>query len=198
MTTTATLQMTSTSTTRSLDRLVGAATIVGPGLLLASSVAWAAGADAARAPLMQWGFIGFGLALLGFGFRLLQRSPNLATALFALAIVTTAAGGGYSAEMAIVDHFGIERLNAQTLVAILVLNVPGTMFPVSLLLAAFASWRTGLMATPHAGVLALGAVLFPVSRIPEVAALAIGSDLLVFAALAPIGLAVLRGLEVTR
>jgi hypothetical protein len=180
-----------------VDRVAGTATIVGPLLMLGSTVAWLVDAEATRSILLMWGVIGFGLTTVGFAFRLRDASPVGAGVVLALGVISACAGGGYAAEAAIVEHFGIERMNDQsTLMTALVLQLPGLTFPLSLLAAALASWRARLLAPAHAGLLTLGAILFPASRLPELPGLAVVGDSLLLLALVPIGLAVLRGTPV--
>jgi hypothetical protein len=183
----------STATSPS-ERLIGVATIVGPLLMLGSTVAWLADADEARSILIMWAMIGFGLTLVGFSGRLRTDAPGGSAAVLGLGMMGTCAGAAYAAEAAIVEHFAIERLNEQTTMsATLVLQVPGLTFPLSIIAAAVLSWRSGLLRPGHAAALAAGAAAFPASRVPEVAEIALLGDALLCAALVPIGLAVLRG-----
>jgi len=174
------------------DRLIGAATIIGPLLMLGSTVAWLAEAEETRAVLIMWAMIGFGLTLVGFSGRLRAATPGGAAVVLGLGMVGTCAGAAYAAEAAIVEHFGIERLNEQTTMsATLVLQLPGLTFPLSIIAAAVLSWRHGLLRPGHAAALAAGAAAFPASRVPEVAEIALLGDALLCAALIPIGIAIL-------
>ena len=176
------------------DLVVAVGTIVGPVLLLGSSVAWLADAREAQAILMMWGLIGLGLAIVGFSQRLRTALPWAAAVVLGIGIIGTAAGAGYAVEAAIVDHFGIERLNDQdTLATVLVLQLPGLLFPLSFVAAAVASWRARLLAPFHAGLIAVGALLFPASRIPEIAGLAVGADAVLSLGLVTLGVALLTG-----
>lgn len=177
-----------------VEVVVAAATILGPLLMLGSSVAWLADADEARAILIMWAAIGLGLTIVGFSQRLATALPRMAAVVLGIGIIGMAAGAAYAAEAAIVDHFGIDRLNEQNTVAtVLVLQLPGLLFPLSFVVAAIASWRAGLLAPLHAGLLAVGALMFPASRIPEVAGLGVAADVVLCVALVPLGIALLTG-----
>ncbi len=176
------------------DIVVAVATMVGPLLLLASSVAWLADAREAQAILLMWGTIGLALTIVGFSQRLRRALPWTAAVVLGIGIIGTAAGAGYAVETAMVDHFGIERMNDQdTLATVLVLQLPGLLFPLSLVVAAVASWRARLLTPIHAGLIAVGAILFPASRVPEIAGLAIGADAVLSLGLVTLGVALLTG-----
>lgn len=176
------------------DLVVGAATIAGPLLLLASSVAWLAEADAANAILLMWAFIGLGITIVGFSQRLRATLPWAAAVVLGIGIIGAAGGAGYAVEAAMVDHFGVERLNDQsTLATVLVLQLPGILYPLSFVVAAAAAWRARLLAPQHAAVLGIGALLFPASRIPDIAGLGVAADAVMCLALVPVGLALLTG-----
>ena len=176
------------------DLVVAVATIVGPLLLLASSVAWLADAGELQAILLMWAMIGLGLSIVGFSQRLRAAQPWAAAIVLGIGIIGTAAGAGYAVEAAIVDHFGIERMNDQdTLATLFVLQIPGILFPLSLVAAAVASWRARLLTPIHAGLIAVGALMFPASRIPEIAGLAVTADAVLCLGLVTLGVALLTG-----
>lgn len=176
------------------DAVIAVATILGPLLMLGSSVAWLADAEETRAILLMWAVIGLGITIVGFSHRLRPAMPWAAAVVLGIGIVGAIAGGAYAAETAIVDHFGIERMNDQeTLATTLVLQIPGLLFPLSFVAAAIASWRAQLLTPIHAGTLAVGALLFPASRIPEVAGLGVAADVVLALALVPIGIGLLAG-----
>ncbi|HUG85452.1 MAG TPA: hypothetical protein VMM13_12855 [Euzebya sp.] len=58
---------------------------------------------------------------------------------------------------------------------------------------AIATGRAGLISRTAMVLAVVGGVLFPASRIPGIAALGILADLVLVAALVPVGLAALRG-----
>lgn len=178
---------------RATDRVIGLATIIGPLLGVASSIAWAADAAEPRAILQFWAMIGFAFVFVGIARRLEPRSAVAAATVLVLGLVGCAGGIAYATEAAFVEYFDIERLNdRETAATFLMLRLPGITFPLSLLASAALLWRHQLVGVRHAGLLALGAVGFPLSRIPEIPALAIAADLLLAAAVVPLGLAAAR------
>jgi hypothetical protein len=176
-----------------LDLVVDLAMIIGPILVFASTVAWVADQEGARAVLQIWGMIGLGMVLAGLAHRLRLTVPLGAAAILVLGLAGTSVGTAYGLEIAMVDYFGVERLNEQeVLTAHLGLQLPGLMFPLSLLVTAVLGRRHGMFGAPAAVLLGVAAVAFPASRIPAEAGIALVADGLLLAALAPVGLASLR------
>lgn len=195
MTTTTVHQPRATATSVSpVDRVTAIATIAAPVLLLAASIAWLADAAEARAILTFWALIGFAGAFVGISRRLTLRAPTAAAIVLAFGLVGVAGGIGYATEIAMVDAFGIDRLNDQELASTyLLLRLPGLTFPLALVLSGLLGWRNGLLRPAHALVLGLGAVAFPMSRVPELPGPALIADVVLIVALVPIGWMVLRG-----
>jgi hypothetical protein len=176
-----------------LDLVVDLAMIIGPILVFASTVAWVADQEGARAVLQIWGMIGLGMVLAGLAHRLRLTVPLGAAAILVLGLAGTSVGTAYGLEIAMVDYFGVERLNEQeVLTAHLGLQLPGLMFPLSLLVTAVLGRRHGMFGAPAAVLLGVAAAAFPASRIPAEAGIALVADGLLLAALAPVGLASLR------
>lgn len=171
------------SPTASLGR---AAATAGPVLLLGSSVAWAVGPDVAelRGSLQFWAFPFLGLALMGIATRLEVPAPRARAVLTAMFAIGMVAGGSFAQEILMVDHFGTERLLRQpTPSALLALGIPGVLLPIG-------TTVMGLMALVHRALppkvcllMAAGGLMFPMSRIPELAGLAIAADLVLLVAL---------------
>ena len=176
-----------------LDLAVDLAMVIGPILVFASTVAWVADQEGARAVLQIWGLIGLGIVLAGLAHRLRLTAPFGAAALLVLGLAGTSVGVAYGLEIAMVDYFGVERLNEQeVMTAHLGLQLPGLMFPLSLLVTAVLGQRHGLFGMPAAVLLGVAAVAFPASRVPAEAGIALVADGLLLAALVPVGLASLR------
>ena len=172
-------------------RLLRVAAVLGPLFFVASSLAWVAGADyeELRGILTFWAMPFTALAAYGVAGRLQGRSPVGRAAVTALVTIGACAGAGFATEINMVDHFGVERLMDQdTPSAFLALGIPGPMFAVGLALLGLLSFRQRTLPSAQALCLALGGVLFPLGRIPQLPELALATDLLFLAALAPVAL----------
>ncbi len=71
------------------------------------------------------------------------------------------------------------------------LLLPGVIFPLALIGFGVALFRAGIGPRPSGPLLVLGAVLFPLARINAIDLLAVAGDLVLVAALVPLGLAAL-------
>lgn len=177
------------------DRMIGLGAAVGPVLAVLSSAAWVAEAAEPRAILQFWAFVGFALTFVGFSRRLEPKSANAAAAVLALGLLGCAGGIAFAAEVIFVDYFDIERLNAQqTASTFLMLRLPGLTFPLTLVGSAWLLGRHRLIGTKHAALLALGGVGFPLSRIGEIAELAVVADVVLAAAIVPLGWSTARAI----
>lgn len=76
---------------------------------------------------------------------------------------------------------------AESSVTPFVLRLPGLAFPLSVAALGVLLSKHGRVPSTAGYALAVGAVLFPVSRVPDVAALAIAGDVLVVLAMGAIG-----------
>lgn len=167
------------------------AAVVGPVVLLGSSLAWLAGDDLAelRGILQLWAMPALALALFGIASRLEGSAPVARAVVTALSTIGAVTGGAFALEILMVDHFGTERLIDQdTPSAMLALGLPGPLFPVSMIALGVLSARHRTLPSRQAVMLAAAGVLFPLSRIPQVPALAVIADVLLIAALAPTAL----------
>jgi hypothetical protein len=177
-------------------RLMRVAAVVGPLLLAASSVAWLGGDDTEelRGILTFWALPFMALAVYGVAARLQGRSPAGRAVVTALVAIGACAGAGFAIEINMVEHFGVERLMEQdTPSAMLALGMPGLCFPLSLIALGLLSFSYRTLPRAQALLLAAGGVLFPLSRIPQVAGLALVADVLLIAALAPVAFSARRG-----
>lgn len=186
------------TTTNINNRLTGAAAVAGPILVLASTVAYVTVGGGLNegelgGALQVWAFAALGLAILGLA-RTVERSvPGTAVLLSVLAVIGAAVGGGFGIDSMQAAVNGTEPLaHSSEPAVVLGLLLPGLLAPISLVVLGVTLARHG-----NAGVrgwlLAGGALLFPVSRIPDVAAIAIVSDLLIVASMGSIGLQLLTG-----
>ena len=105
-----------------------------------------------------------------------------------------AVGSGYgidSIQSAVFDTGSLQETESAAVP--FALQIPGLMAPLSLAVLGLMLARTGVAPKALGWLLVVGAALFPASRIPDVEALAMASDLLLVASLAPIGLRLLGG-----
>jgi hypothetical protein len=182
--------------TAPFTRLVGGAFIAAPVTLLASSVAFAAGSEPARGVLQFYAAALFMFVLVTLAQTVAARAPRAAVALGLLAVVGMAAGVGFA-----VDNIHGSLLDDRYLVddggvaGILVSQVPGLMGPIAWVGIGVALLQAGLRPRWSGWALIAAGLLFPVSRIGDIAPLAVADDLIFVAALAPLGLALMRGHE---
>lgn len=169
------------------------ALILGPALLAAGSAAWFADAAQLRAILTFWAIVLIGVGVHGIVLRRLAEPAPRAHAILGLMLAAgVAAGAGFAVELGMTEAFGVERLiDTGKPTAIFMLNIPGLMFPASLLGVGIMSWRLKTLPSSSAILLAVAAATFPISRIGEIAGVALVSDLLLVAATAPVGIATL-------
>lgn len=172
-------------------RTTGLAVIVAPLLLLASTLAYVANGQGlsegeAAGAIQIWAFIAFGVAVVGLARAVEAHAPRAGAVLSVLGIVGAAGGVAYgmdSIQVAVLDGS-----IAQSSVTPFALRLPGLAFPLSFAALGVLLARHHLVPVTAGYGLAIGAVLFPVSRIPDVAALAIAADVLVVVSMAAIGL----------
>lgn len=133
------------------------------------------------------------MAIVGL-LRLVEgAAPRAAVALTVVAMLGVAAGAGYGIDSMQVEIFGTESIQEiDGSLAPIALQLPGILFPLSLIGLGIVLARTGAVTAVTGYGIAVGAVLFPASRIPDVAALAIASDVIVLLALAGIAAQVVR------
>lgn len=139
-----------------------ACAIAGPLLVLASTVAWIADQDPARYVLQ---FHGAAVAALGL-----------------IAVIGGPRG-----------HFGAPAIDADGGVSgTLAPSLPGLLGPVSMIGIGIIVWCARTVSRWCAATLVAAAALFPVSRIGDIGLLALVVEVLMCAALIPLGPAVLR------
>jgi hypothetical protein len=175
-------------------RVTGAATIAAPVLLLLSTISYISAGNGmndgkAGGAIQVWAMIAFALVTVSLA-RLLERAaPRAAATLTVVGLIGAAGGVGYgidSIQAAIFDTGSIQETDSA--VAPLALQLPGVLFPVGLIGLGLMLARTGTVARWSGWTMAAGALLFPLSRIPDVEALAIAADAILVIALVPLGL----------
>jgi hypothetical protein len=161
-----------------------------PALLLASTIAYTLGsgfnADATGGAIQVYAFAAFIPVTLGFARWATIVSPRISTALTIVAALGVAGGIAYGMDSIHTAQVGAS-LEEFGLSGPLVLQIPGIMFPLSLLGIAMTLMRLGAQARWSGALLAVVAVLFPASRIPGIEGLGIVSDTLLILALYPLG-----------
>ncbi len=173
--------------------------MVGPPLLLAGSVAWVFGADQLRLVLQFYAAIVIVLGLIGIGLSIAPRAPRPAAALLVLAVLGFAAGGmGFAVDALHGEKFGSPSLADEGgLAGSLVPTLPGLLGPLTLIALGGLLWRRHLAPRWSAVAFILGGLAFPLSRIGEIAPLAVVVDVLLLVALVPLGWRMAQGRDLS-
>jgi hypothetical protein len=180
-----------------LTRLTAGAFVAAPLLIAASSLAWVAGSEPTRGVLQFYGVALSVIVILTLTHALAPAFPRAAVALTLLGVLGVAAGAGFAVDNihgALLDDAYLVDDGGAT--GALVAQLPGPMFALAWVGIGAALLRGGLQPRWSATLLIVAGVLFPVSRIGEIAPLALADDLLFLVALAPLGAAVMRGREI--
>lgn len=190
-------------TNYSHPRFFGAAIVAAPVLLFASTIIYVVSGEGmnvgeAAGAIQVWAMIAFAIAFVFLARLLEPTSPRAATVLTVLGLVGAAGGVGYgidSIQAAIFGGGSIQETNSA--VAPIALQLPGVLFPASLVSLGVMLARRRCVARWMGITLAVGAVLFPMSRIPDIEGLAVLSDVLLLVALIPLGWRIVRSAAVT-
>lgn len=180
-------------------RVFGAATIAGPLLLLASTIAFLTAGDGINDGVLGgtvsvWAVITMGAALVGL-LRLLEpHAPRAAALLTLTAIAGVAGGAAFSVDGIYHPLFGLgpdDPFNAfqgADAIAILAFLPWGWLIPFTLTLSGVMFWRTGaVIPRRSAALLIAGGVLFVAGRPARIDPIVVVTDLVLIAALVPIG-----------
>ena len=178
-------------------RMFAGAAIVAPVLLLASSVAFAAGGglnhDELGGALLVYAFIAMIGVAIGIARAVEQALPRASAWLLGFAVLGCGAGVGFgidSIHAALPGGTAIE--DAKTTSGQLALMVPGTIFPLSFAALGVALWRAGVAPKSSGPLLVAASLLFPIANIPDSEVIAVAVNGLFLAALWPLGIAWLR------
>ena len=183
------------ATTTPRTKLLGIAAIVAPLLLLASTAAAVRGNglgdDMVGGIIQIYAMAMFMLAAIGLTRAIEDRLPRLAALLTLVAALGVAGGVGYGVLGVYID-LGAVDINEMG-EGVLTLQGPGALFPLAFAGIGFAFLR--LAAEPRwCGVaLIAGGLLFPVTRIGSIDALAPLADVLLIVGLAPLGWQLVQG-----
>ena len=178
-------------------RLFAAAMILGPVLLLGSSVAFAAGGglneDELGGALLVYAFIALTVVAIGIARAVEPALPRASAALLAFAVLGCGAGVGFgvdSIHAALPGGTGLEE--ADSVAGTVALMVPGAIFPLSFAALGVALWRARVSPRASGLLLVAASLLFPVANIPDSEAIAVTANALFLVALWPLGITWLR------
>src|ERR671915_194932 len=178
-------------------RLFAAAMIVGPVLLLGSSLAYVAGGGLAQdelgGALQVYAFVALTVVAIGIARAVEQALPRASAALLAFAVLGCGAGVGFgidSIHAGLPGGTGLE--DADSAAATLALFLPGAIFPLSFAALGLALWRARVSPRASGPLLVAASLLFPIANIPDSEALAVTANALFVVALCPLGITWLR------
>lgn len=187
-------------------RFFALAVVAGPILLLLSDVAYVVAGDGINDGVLGgtigvWSCFVLAWAFIGLSNTLRREAPRGALALLILAIPAFVGGGvAFNVEALHRDHFGTSILeaalvagDADALIGVFSFLPWGWMGPASFVLLGVLVWRSPALPTWAGALGVLGGVLFVVARPATIDALAIACDVVLVAAMAPLGLAMLSG-----
>lgn len=175
-------------TLRLEHRLYGVCLVMAPLLQAAATLFWEGGSTGmAGGVLTVYAFTFWIGVFFAFAARLRPRMPRLALATLSAGVLGSVAGTNFGVEGIVEGGLGMADLSEAILAgagppgtAAMVLGffLPGALFPLALLVCAAALLRAGAVPSWCGALLGLGAVAFPLSRIPRVQWLAVAADLL--------------------
>ena len=178
-------------------RLFAGAMILGPLLLLGSSVAYVAGGglsnDELGGALQVYAFVALTVVAIGIARALERALPRASSALLAFAVLGCGAGVGFgidSIHAALPGGTGLE--DADSAAGTLALFVPGAIFPLSFAALGVALWRARVSPKASGPLLVAASLLFPIANIPDSEAIAVTANALFVVALWPLGITWLR------
>ena len=170
-----------------------------PVLLLLSTIAYLANGEGmnngeAGGAIQVWGFAAYGVAIVGLCRLFEAERPGASVAWMVVGLLGVAGGVGYgidSIQAALVSGESMQEMESAA--ASLSLQAPGLLFFIALIAIGVLLLRTATVPRWSALAVIVGAVLFPASRMPDIEALAVASDVVLVLALVPIGFQLLRG-----
>lgn len=188
-------------------RAHGIALIVAPLLLLASTIAYTTEGGindgVVGGTIGVWSVFALTFAFIGICRVLEPAIPRAATLLMLLAVVAFASGVAFNVQAIGLALFGpeteiLEQVEGSDSIAIFAFLPWGLFVPVTFVLTGIALWRTRTVSPLTAALVALSGILFVASRPERINALAIIGDITTFAALAPIGWAMLTNVRASQ
>lgn len=174
-----------TTTGSPIDQLLNASLILAPALLLISSIVYSRtdglGAGVPGGIVQVLAFMCFSLVVIRLT-TLLSDSPKVATALLVVGVVGVAGGVGYGVNAYAVGVTDVD-MNELAGAAGTALQAAGIFFPLTFIGFGIALLLTKTVPAPVALAVVVGGVLFPLSRIPGIDALAFVCDATLLVAL---------------
>ncbi|MGH9136189.1 MAG: hypothetical protein ACRD0G_03970 [Acidimicrobiales bacterium] len=179
-------------------RIYGAAAIVAPILLLASTVTYITAGDGINDGVLGgtigvWSCFALAIAFVGL-LRLLEpAAPKAAPILTIVALTGFAAGVAFNVQAIFTAYFGpqiddfMDTVDGSDAIAVLAFLPWGWFAPVTFAATGIVLWRTRSTTRWSAGLLVAAGVLFIASRPARIDPLAVISDVVLILALAPIG-----------
>ncbi len=179
-------------------RLLGAAMIAAPALLLASTVAHTAGGglgeDQAGGVIQVYAMAAFMVAVVGLTRACEGPFPRTAAVMLLIGAIGVAGGVAYGINSIYVDLGSIDlNENVEGTAGPLALQLPGLLFPLTFVVLGVALARAQTEPRWCAIALAVAGVLFPISRIGGIEILAVIADAVFLLALVPLGWRILQG-----
>lgn len=177
-------------------RTFGISLIVAPLLILISSLFHAMDRTVWSGSIQVYAFLFYVPACLALTTLLAARTPRWAMASRMLLTLGCLGGACWAATRALIgaaegtlDAAVITELYAIEDTGLpFALNLPGVAFPLTMVAVGITLWRTGAVSALHGIGIALAAIAFPMSRIPNVPELFFISDVLFLLTLGAIGL----------
>jgi hypothetical protein len=188
--------MTPIPTTLLQTRVFGLSLIGAPVLLLLSSLFHALDRDVWSGTIGFYAFLLYVPAGMALTTLLAERAPRWAVVARLFVTLGSLGGTAYSVVRAFIaaaegkiDAAAIAELRTiEDMGLPFALNLPGIMFPLTMGAIGITLWRTGAVSAVHGIGIALAAIAFPLSRIPDVPTLYFISDTLFLVTLGAIGL----------
>lgn len=170
-------------------RLTSVAALVAPVLMAASTVAYVIGDEGfeqgqAGGVLMIWSAIAYAIALPGLARVLEHRSTGGFVFASIAGVVGSVGTALYAFDGIHLSASGASVADLDTATVPLALRIPGLFFPLTLLVLGVLLVRHHVVPLAAGALLAVAGLLFPVSRIGDLAALALGVDVLALVGLA--------------
>lgn len=185
-------------------RVHGWAAILAPVLLLASTLAFIA-EDGINDGVLGgtfgvWSTFAFVIAFAGVYRRIEPRLPRIGPIFMALTLVGFTAGTAFNVQAMYYGAYGTDlladlsegRLPGEPAVGVFAFLPWGLLVPVSLVATGILLWVSRAVPKWSAALLILGGVLFVASRPERIDVLAIIADVVLVAAMVPIGWALMR------
>jgi hypothetical protein len=185
--------------TTTQTQVLGGALIAAPLLLLASTAAFAVEAGdrinrgTVGGAILVYAMAAFALAVLALTQRFAHIYPRAAVGLLVTGVAGCAAGAGFgvdSIHAALPGGGPLEDIGDTA--GLLAIFPPGAVFPFTVIAIGIALLRAEPALRRQAIALMLAGIVFPVSRVLDVLPLAILADLVIVAAMVPLGLSALR------